>query len=81
MAWIETDAAGNKSIAFRVDGRKFKRSLNTKDRRSAELARGKVEENLAFVNRGRLTVPPRCALVSFLLSDGRCGAGSSSRDS
>ena len=61
-------------LIFRYGGRKFSRSLKTKDAKEAEAVRVRVEENLKLLERGRLELPPEADLVAFLLSDGKIAA-------
>ncbi len=59
-------------VVFRYDGRKYQHRLNTDDRRKAEAALLRLEENLELLQRGRLD-PPTCweDLPLYLLSDGK----------
>ena len=61
-------------LIFRYGGRKFSRSLKTRDSREAEAVRVRVEENVKLLERGRLELPPGADLVAFLFSDGKLGA-------
>jgi integrase len=70
MSWIEQHRSGVYHVAFRVGKTRFKRSLHTKDRRKAEGMAGRIDENIALVERGRLSIPDEADVVAFLLSDG-----------
>ncbi len=71
MSWIEQHRSGVYHVAFRVGKTRFKRSLHTKDRRKAEGMAGRIDENIALVERGRLSIPDEADVVAFLLSDGK----------
>jgi hypothetical protein len=71
MAWNERDTSGMYFVCFRFDGKRFKRSLKTNEKRQADNLVGCLEENLRLLERGRLELPPDSDLVAFLLSDGR----------
>ena len=70
MPWIEQDPSGFYHVAFRFQGRRFRRSLKTRNRREAELLSARVEENIALVQRGRLRLHPSADPAQFLLADG-----------
>jgi integrase len=70
MPWIEQDPSGFYHVAFRFQGRRFRRSLKTRNRREAELLSARVEENIALVQRGRLRLHPNADPAQFLLADG-----------
>ena len=71
MAWLERDRSGNIHVCFRLGERKFKRSLRTKDNRSATASCSRVEENIRLLEMGRLTIPAGANVAAFLLSDGK----------
>jgi integrase len=71
MAWLQRDPSGNYHISFRFGGRKFKRSLRTKDEPQAEGRRQRLDENIRLVESGRLEIPPGADAPAFLLSDGK----------
>lgn len=71
MAWNELDPSGNYFICFRLGKKKFKRSLKTTSKKTADSRVARLEENLRDIERGRLAVPENADLVTFLLSDGR----------
>lgn len=70
MPWIELDPSGFYHVAFRFQGRRFRRSLKTRNRREAELLSARVEENIALVQRGRLRLHPNADPAQFLMADG-----------
>ena len=58
MASLERDTpSGRYRIRFRYEGRSFKRSLKTSDRREALSVVGRVDETLRLIQRGRIDVP------------------------
>jgi len=71
MAWLELPRSGVYQIVYRYANRKWKRSLKTKDRRRADAARARLEENLRLAEQGILEIPDDADLSTFLLSDGR----------
>ncbi|WP_417739554.1 tyrosine-type recombinase/integrase [Rosistilla oblonga] len=71
MAWLQTDPSGNYHISFRFAGRKYKRTLKTKNGRQAESRLHRLEENIQLVESGRLELPEGADLPVFLLSDGK----------
>ena len=71
MAWLQQDPSGNFHISFRYGGHKFKRSLKTRSQDDADTRLKRLEENIRFVESGRLTIPPDADIPTFLLSDGK----------
>ncbi|MFO0792426.1 MAG: hypothetical protein U0805_23440, partial [Pirellulales bacterium] len=72
MAWLNFDeASGNFRVGFRFDGQQFKRSLKTADRREAEALRGRIDDTIRLIERGRLELPPDVDPATFILSDGK----------
>lgn len=72
MAWLEFDNAAERyRIGFRFDGRQYKRSLKTADRREANALLGRIEETILLIERGRLELPPDVDPATFILSDGK----------
>ncbi len=70
MAWLERRGKRFR-VVFRFQDQRFLAVLKTTDAKEAEACRGRVEENLRLVERGRLTVPAGADLGLFLLSDGK----------
>lgn len=70
MAWLERRGKRFR-VVFRFQDQRFLAVLKTTDVKEAEACRGRVEENLRLVERGRLTVPDGADLGLFLLSDGK----------
>lgn len=73
MPWLEPDRSGSYHIAFRFNGRRYRRSLKTHDAREAELLVARVEDNLRLIERGRIVVPGDVDVATFLMSDCRVG--------
>lgn len=71
MAWLQADPSGNYHLSFRFGGRKFKRSLHTTSKSEAEGRRLRLEENIRFVESGRVVIPAEADVPTFLLSDGK----------
>lgn len=71
MAWL-TKRGRVFHLGFRYSGRTFRTSLKTTERRIANAAVSRVDENLRLVETGRLELPPDTLdLPTFLLSDGK----------
>lgn len=81
MAWLQCDPSGNLHVNFRFGGRKYKRSLKTKDRTEAETRVTRLEETLRLVESGRIDVPETADVPVFLLSDGKLHARPTTNDS
>lgn len=71
MAWIEQQPSGNYLVCFRLNGKRFKRSLKTQDKDEADILTSRLEGTLLDIERGKRDIPPNVDLVTFLLSDGR----------
>src|SRR5210317_1487887 len=71
MAWLQAGPSGNYHVSFRFGGRKFKRSLRTKSESEAVGTRLRLEENIRFIESGRLVIPAEADVPTFLLSDGK----------
>jgi integrase len=72
MASLALDpGSGFYRIVFWFGGKQFRRSLKVRDERRAEAIRGRVEETLALIQNGRLTIPPDAEPGTFILSDGK----------
>ena len=72
MPSIEFDEESrNFRIRFRFNGRPYKRSLKTSDRRLANARLGQVDGTLLLIESGRLEIPPGVDPAAFILSDGK----------
>jgi integrase len=75
MAWLEQHPTSkNYHLCFRFGGKKYRRTLDTDNTKSAEATRLRFEENLVLLERGRFELPPDGDLITFLLSDGKLAA-------
>ncbi|MFT4559990.1 MAG: integrase [Planctomycetaceae bacterium] len=71
MAWL-TKRGNVFHLGFRYSGRIFRTSLKTTERRVANAAVCRVDENLRLVEMGRLAIPTDTReLATYLLSDGK----------
>ena len=70
MAWVEKRGKRFR-LLFRLNNEKYTIKLKETDPREVEACLARVEENLRFVERGRLVVPEGADLALFLLTDGR----------
>ena len=71
MASLQQFPSGNFHITFQFGGKRFKRSLKTKDKRQAISLRARVEGTLRLVELGRIELPESVDAPTFLLSDGK----------
>jgi len=71
MPWLELTSTGLYHVGFRYGGQKFKKTLRTRDARTAHSRLHRIEENIRLVESGRLVVPDDADLGTFLLSDGQ----------
>ena len=62
---------GTYHINFRLNGRRFRRSLRTTNAQTAQASVARLEDNLRRVELGTLELPDDVDVVTFLLSDGR----------
>src|SRR5262249_49404813 len=67
----EHPTSGHFKICFRWGERKLKKPGKTASRCVAETALARFEENLPFLERGRLELPPGADIGTFLLSDAK----------
>ncbi len=58
-------------IRFRFAGRSYKRSLKTTDRYEAMTVKGRVEETIRLLERGRLEMPLNADPAAYIMSDGK----------
>lgn len=71
MASLQQFRSGNSHITFHFGGKRFKRSLKTKDKRRAISLRARLEETIQLVELGRIELPESVDVPTFLLSDGK----------
>ncbi len=62
---------GQYLLVFRFGGRQYQRSLKTNRHHEAMNIRGRVEETIALLERGRLEMPRDADPGAFILSDGK----------
>jgi integrase len=68
------EASGKYRIRFYYGGAEFKRSLKTGDEKEALAVKGRVEETIRLLERGRLELPAGADPARFILSDGKMTA-------
>ena len=61
----DPDGSGYFRVQFRYGGRQFKRSLKTKVEAEALAIAGRVDETLALLRRGRLTIPEGAEVIDL----------------
>jgi hypothetical protein len=71
MASLQREKTGKYHIVIFYDGKRYKRSLDTKKESYALARKGEIEETLSLVKRGRLTVPDDVGLIDFVMADGK----------
>ena len=71
MASLQQFPSGNFHITFQFGGKRYKRSLKTKDKRQAMSLRARVEETVRLIELGRIELPNSVDIPTFLLSDGK----------
>ena len=71
MASLLEDPSGNWHVHFRLGGKRFKRSLQTKKESEAKALCGRIEDNIQLVRRGVKEIPASGDVFLFLLSDGK----------
>jgi hypothetical protein len=72
VAYLELDPLSQHyRVRFRYAGKQYKRSLRTSDSREARGLKGRVEETILLLERGRLEMPNDADPATFILSDGK----------
>src|SRR4051794_1317267 len=61
---------GKARVFFRYGGRQCKRMVKVKSERAAEALGGAIDQTIADLERGRLTLPHEADIATFLLSGG-----------
>jgi len=69
MASLE-QRSGRYRVVFRYSGRKFSKSLRTKDETTAKASLARLEDNLGRLELGTLALPKGADVAAFLISDG-----------
>ena len=71
MAALQQEPTGTYHIAFRFQGRRFKRSLFTKSLEAALQRQAEIEETLRLLQQKRITLPVGIASDDFIMTGGR----------
>ena len=72
MASLDIDNSSRRHrIRFRFAGRSYKRSLKTTDRYEAMTVKGRVEETIRLLERGRLEMSLNADPAAYIMSDGK----------
>jgi hypothetical protein len=74
VASLQLEQFGHFHIVFRINGKRYKRSLNTKSEAEALSRKETIEETLLLVGKGRLSIPARVNAADFILADGKIEA-------
>src|SRR3954471_14027752 len=74
MAGLKTDAKGNRLVTFRFGGRQFTKSACTKEQRTAEAVRARVEDTIFRLRKGYLALPPGADPGEFIVTGGQLAA-------
>jgi hypothetical protein len=70
MAWLNRIPSGHYYVCFRFGGRRFKRSLKTKNERIANSKRVRLEVTISLLETGRVDLPAGVDIPTFFLSEG-----------
>jgi len=68
MAWVEQKGR-RFAVVFRFGGARYKRLLDTHDRREADAVAARAERRIELVLRGDHELPPESDVVEALLGD------------
>ena len=71
MASLQQFPSGSFHITIQFGGKRYKRSLKTKDPRKAQAMKARAEETALLVEQGRIELPEAVDVPTFLLSDGK----------
>src|SRR4051812_12090513 len=71
MAGLKSDTRGNKLVTFWFEGRQFTRSAGTRDQRTAEAIKARVEDTLFRLTKGYLSLPEGADPGEFILTGGQ----------
>lgn len=72
MAFLQRDeASGRYRIRFDFGSVEYKRSIKTKDRKTALGIQARIEETIRLLEQGRLEIPTGADPAAFILSDGK----------
>ena len=71
MASLQKFPSGTFHITIPFGGKRYKRSLKTKDRKTALAIQARVEDTTKLVEQGRIEIPSSADIPTFLLSDGK----------
>lgn len=74
MASLQKEPTGVFHIVFRYDGKRFKRSLETKTQSIALARLEEIESAIRLIQEGRILVPENVATDAFILAAGRIDA-------
>ncbi|QDT11999.1 hypothetical protein [Planctomycetes bacterium K23_9] len=69
MASLQQEPTGTFHVVFRLDGKRYKRSLRTKIESKAAARRDEIQETINLLRRGRLSVPDGVAAIDFVMND------------
>ena len=71
MASLQKFPSGTYHITIPFGGKRYKRSLKTKDRKTALAIMARVEDTTKLVEQGRIEIPDSADVPTLLLSDGK----------
>ncbi|VAX40965.1 hypothetical protein MNBD_PLANCTO02-1166, partial [hydrothermal vent metagenome] len=70
MASLQQEPTGIFHIVFRVDGKRYKRSLGTKNEEKAIVRQDEVAETIQLIKRKKISVPDHVPIAEFVLNNG-----------
>src|SRR5262245_53747003 len=72
MASLQLDeASGRYRLRFYFGGQEYKRSIKTRDPKTARGIPARVEDTIRLIEQGRLEIPGDADPAAFILSDGK----------
>ncbi len=70
MASLQQEPTGVFHVVFRINGKRYKRSIGTKSETKANARRDEITETIQLIKRSKINVPDHMSLVEFVLNHG-----------
>jgi len=71
MAGLKSDSKGNRYVTFWYGGTQFTKAAGTKDQRTAEAVKARVEETIFRLTKGYLALPDGADPGEFIVTGGQ----------
>ncbi len=71
MASIQQEPTGMFHVVVRIEGKRYKRSLQTKIASEAACKRDEIQETIDLIKRNRIQVPDGVRIIDFVMSGGQ----------